>query len=148
MPGKSPFDDEYRDCLRAHYAHVIRQHDVRTERTLRGVLKEVGFGDDELAELKVTATAHIDDVGADYMPDPALVEQIAALGAAAAANEAAVNPGGVLGDGEPVPPELAAQDLHLAHRHEHAHDPEAAEVDDADHEPPEPNSGVVQLSMF
>ncbi|MFN8527763.1 MAG: hypothetical protein U0670_04045 [Anaerolineae bacterium] len=68
MPGKSPFEEEHRECLRAHYTHVIRENETRTERTLKGVLKELGFRDDEIAELKVRATAHVDDSGPRVCP--------------------------------------------------------------------------------
>ncbi len=144
MPGKSPFSDHWRDCLRSHYTYVIHQNDIRTERTLRGVLIEVGFREDEIAELRVMATAHVDDVGADYIPDPALISQIAALSAAAAANEAAANPGGMIGGGELVALDVAAQDPHLAGRHNQTdHDQDAH-----DDQPPSADPGVKQLSMF
>ncbi len=151
MPGKSPFEDEYRASLRAHWKYVIRQGDKRTERTLRHVMKQLGFREDELTQLTLAATAHVDDMPDGFAPDPAMIEQIAALGKIAAANEAAVNPGGVLGDGEPLPPEEAALDLHTAHRHEHALDPEAieAEADSAENEPDEPaEDAPTQLSFF
>jgi hypothetical protein len=65
----NPFDDEWRDCLRAHYAHVIRTGDKVTEPSLTVVLHQVGFSDSELAELRVLATMHVDDVPADFVPD-------------------------------------------------------------------------------
>ncbi len=148
MPGKSPFADEYRASLRAHWKYVIRQGDKRTERTLRHVMKQLGFRDDELAQLTLDATAHVDDMPDGFTPDPVMVEQIAALGKIAAANEAAVNPGGVRADGEPLPPEEAALDLHTAHRHEDALDPEAIEreAEEADDEPDA--DAPTQLSLF
>jgi hypothetical protein len=142
MPGTSPFSQHWRDCLRAHYQYVVQQDDQRTERTLRGVLHEVGFGEDELIQLRVMATAHIDDVGADYIPDPALMAQIAALERAAAANQAAVNPGGMAGDGESVDPDMAAHDPHMAGRHEQGEDEAPAD------EPPLADPDVKQLSLF
>lgn len=63
------FADEWRDCLRAHYMHVIRAGDQTTEPTLRVVMHDAGFTDDELALLRVQATMHVDDVGADFVPD-------------------------------------------------------------------------------
>ncbi|MFN8527764.1 MAG: hypothetical protein U0670_04050 [Anaerolineae bacterium] len=65
--------------------------------------------------------------GPGFVPDPEIMETIAAIGDAAAANEAALNPGGV-SDGEPVPAEIAAQDLHLAGRHVGADDPAVIEA--------------------
>jgi hypothetical protein len=52
---ESPFADEWRDCLREHYKHVIREKDTSTEETLRPILEQVGFREDELSELKVLA---------------------------------------------------------------------------------------------
>jgi hypothetical protein len=69
MP-ESIFADEWRDCLRAHYTHVIRAEDKLTERTLRGVMiHEAGFTEAELKELQVRATAHVDDAPDDFVPD-------------------------------------------------------------------------------
>jgi hypothetical protein len=69
MPGPSPFADDWRDCLRAHYQYVLRSSDTTTERTLVGVLQEVGFSDRELAELKVLATLRSDELPPDFVPD-------------------------------------------------------------------------------
>ena len=69
MPGPSPFTDDWRDCLRAHYQQVVRNQDHVTERTLVGVLHEVGFTESEMAELKVLATLRADELPADFVPD-------------------------------------------------------------------------------
>jgi hypothetical protein len=69
MPGPSPFTDDWRDCLRAHYQEVVRNQDHVTERTLVGVLHEVGFSESEMAELKVLATLRVEDVPPDFVPD-------------------------------------------------------------------------------
>ena len=74
MSEKSIFSEDWRECLRSHYTHVVREQDVKTERTLRGVMHNVGFGDDELNELRVLATMHVDDVGADFVPDLQILE--------------------------------------------------------------------------
>lgn len=76
MPGKSPFRDDWLSCMRAHYVHVIRTNDTVTEKTLRGVLKSVGFSDSELTELYVEASMHVDQVGADFVPDPEMIESL------------------------------------------------------------------------
>lgn len=49
--NKNPFYDEWRDCLRQHYRHVIRTHDDITEPTLRGVLHSTGFSDEDIDDL-------------------------------------------------------------------------------------------------
>lgn len=74
MPGESIFADDWRDCLKAHYSYIVHEQDVRTERTLLGVMQDVGFNEDELKELRVHATMHIDDVGADFVPDLEILE--------------------------------------------------------------------------
>ncbi len=74
MPGKSPFSEDWRDCLKAHYTHVIRTNDVRTEKTLRTVLHECGYNDARINEWYVLATMHVDDVEPDFVPDLELVQ--------------------------------------------------------------------------
>jgi hypothetical protein len=76
MPGQSIFADEWRDCLKAHYLYVVREQDVRTERTLRGVMHNVGFSDDDLNELRVRTTMHVDDVGTAFVPDLEILKTI------------------------------------------------------------------------
>lgn len=78
MPGKSPFSEDWRDCLKAHYTHVIRTNDVRTEKTLRTVLHECGYNDAQINEWYVLATMHVDDVDPDFVPDLELVQPEAA----------------------------------------------------------------------
>ena len=63
------FADEWVDCLEAHYMHVIRTKDKVTEPSLTIVMHSAGFSDNQLAELRVRATMHVDDVGADFVPD-------------------------------------------------------------------------------
>ncbi len=69
MPAQSIFADEWRECLRAHYSYVQRLDDKVTERTLRGVMLEVGFTEAELRELTVLATMRVEDVADDFVPD-------------------------------------------------------------------------------
>ena len=63
------FADEWMECLESHYMHVIRINDKVTEPSLSIVMHSAGFSDTQLAELRVRATMHIDDVGADFVPD-------------------------------------------------------------------------------
>jgi hypothetical protein len=119
MAGKSPFADDWRDCLRAHFMHVIRTNDVRTEPTLTGVLLNAGFTEAELRELKLMATMHVDDVPADFVPDLEILSPEPAVFAAVEV---------------PPPAEEAQPD-----------EPEEAVEDD---EPPHNDDGPVQLSLF
>lgn len=63
--SRSIFYQHWRACLREHYLHVIRTHDHITEPTLRGVLKETGFTDEEIEALREEARqaplVHYDD---------------------------------------------------------------------------------------
>lgn len=68
------FADEWRECLQAHYIHVIRNRDKVTEPSLTVVMHQAGFSDSELAQLRVRATMHVDDVGADFVPDLTVLE--------------------------------------------------------------------------
>lgn len=74
MTEKSVFSQEWRDCLQAHYMHVVRSGDKVTLPTLTGVMTDAGFSEAELNELYVRATQHVDDVPDDFVPDEAVVE--------------------------------------------------------------------------
>ena len=68
------FADEWIECLEAHYMHVIRINDKVTEPSLSIVMQDAGFSDAQLAELRVRATMHVDQVGADFVPDLNVLE--------------------------------------------------------------------------
>jgi hypothetical protein len=59
------FAEEWRACLRAHYQYVIRNEDKVTERTLVGVLHEVGFTDDDLSQLGSASNTNPEESGSD-----------------------------------------------------------------------------------
>jgi hypothetical protein len=46
------FEEDWRNCLRAHYFHVLRERDERNERSLITVLKQTGFTDEEITALR------------------------------------------------------------------------------------------------
>ena len=52
---ESPFAEEWRDCLRQHYKHVIKKKDTSTEQTLIPILQYVGFRENELLDLRKQA---------------------------------------------------------------------------------------------
>ena len=140
MPGSSPFADDWRDCLRAHYQYVTHNQDTVTERTLVGVLQEVGFSDSELAELKVLSTLRADELPPDFTPDldalkAQAVEQMQQESAAPA----------------PAEPEAAifAAAMPDAVPEQEDSAPEAVADDANEEEPPDYRSdGPEQLSMF
>ena len=94
------FEAEWRECLEAHYMHVIRNRDKVTEPSLTVVMHQAGFNDSELAELRVRATMHMDDVDADFVPDLEVLVQteepriiaISAPGVPPAAVETVIEP--------------------------------------------------------
>lgn len=65
----SMFSDDWRDCLEEHYKDVVRRNDTLTERTLTGVMHDVGFDDDALRDLKLHATMRAEDLDGDFVPD-------------------------------------------------------------------------------
>lgn len=69
----SVFSDEWRDCLREQYKHVMRQDDQLTRRSLVKVMYQVGFSDDDLERLGVEATMRAEDMPDDYVP-PQIME--------------------------------------------------------------------------
>ena len=69
MDQQSVFFEEWIRSLREQYKHVVRQDDRVTLPSLTSVMLDVGFGEDELAQLRVEATMHVDDVGADHAAD-------------------------------------------------------------------------------
>ncbi|MBE2267438.1 MAG: hypothetical protein IAE80_04350 [Anaerolinea sp.] len=141
MPGKSPFSDDWRDCLKAHYTHVIRENDTRTEKTLRTVLYECGFSADDLKAWYVLATMHVDDVSPDFVPDAEIV-QAAAQQPEAKSPPVAVAVSVAVAE---VPPVVDASFEPLVKEADDVPTPEDAPPEDDP--PPDPN-GFTQLSLF
>src|SRR6185369_10425565 len=77
MPGQDIFADDWRECLRAHYKYIIGSNDKVTEKSLNEVMAQAGFTEAELYEMRLEVTMHVDDSGADYVPDAAVVEYFA-----------------------------------------------------------------------
>lgn len=74
MERRSIFFDEWIRSLREQYKYVIRNNDTVTLPSLTAVLHDVGFTDDELAQLRIEATMHVDDVGADHVPNMQILD--------------------------------------------------------------------------
>lgn len=74
MDSRSVFFDEWLRSLRAQYKQVVRNDDRVTLPTLTAVLQNVGFGEAELAQLRIEATMHVDDVAEDFRPDMQILE--------------------------------------------------------------------------
>ncbi len=69
MDHRSVFFDEWIRSLREQYKHVVRRNDKVTLPTLTAVMQNVGFSEDELTQLRIEATMHVDDVGKDFVAD-------------------------------------------------------------------------------
>ncbi|MGQ9886914.1 MAG: hypothetical protein ACUVSX_00350 [Aggregatilineales bacterium] len=95
----SIFTDDWRACLREHYMYVVRTGDRVTLPSLTLVMHEIGFTDDDLAELRVLATMRADDMPPDYVP-PEIAAPRAFPAAALDETEAAALP---VEDDEPEP---------------------------------------------
>jgi len=75
MDSRSVFFDEWLRSLREQYKHVVRNNDRVTLPTLTAVMQNVGFGEDELAQLRIEATMHVDDIPPDFRPDLQILDQ-------------------------------------------------------------------------
>jgi hypothetical protein len=69
MSDNNIFADDWRDCLRAHYSHVVRTEDHVTEPSLHKVMNAAGFSESELAEMRVRATMRADEMPDGFEPD-------------------------------------------------------------------------------
>ncbi len=78
MDQSSVFFNEWLSSLRAQYQHVVRTDDKVALPSLTAVMRQVGFGEDELKQLKLQATLHIDDVADDFVPDLAILDKMPA----------------------------------------------------------------------
>lgn len=159
MAEPSIFADEWRECLRAHYTYVVRMNDRGTERTLRGVMLEAGFSEDEVRELYVLATAHVDDMPADFAPDTSVLA--GKPEAEAAYVQAVISPAVVAPETvEPEPlAEVVGGELVEVEAAETGVitelpvvmdlvDDEAAAVEPADEDAPPNDPDITQLSLF
>lgn len=139
----SVFTEEWRDCLRAHYTSIVRNDDRTTEHTLRGVMIEAGFSEDELKQLYVLATAHVDDVGADFVPDmDVFAEESAPVSVAVVVPQAMIE--AELIEAAHPQDEASVSAEADAEMDEREPDDEA----EAEAKPPSDDPGVTQLSLF
>lgn len=76
MDTQSVFYEEWLRSLREQYKHVARQDDRVTMSSLTAVMLKVGFRDDELAQLRIEATMHVDDVGEDFSADMTILDGV------------------------------------------------------------------------
>ena len=78
MDSRSVFFDEWLRSLREQYKHVVRNNDMVTLPTLTAVMQNVGFREDELTQLRIEATMHVDDVPDQFAPDMKILDPVPA----------------------------------------------------------------------
>ncbi len=74
MEPRSVFFEEWLRSLREQYKLVLRQDDRVTLSSLTAIMLDIGFSEDELAQLRIEATMHVDAVGADYVADMEILD--------------------------------------------------------------------------
>jgi len=145
------FRDEWLECLRAHYMHVIRTNDRVTLPSLTVVMGQAGFIESELAELRVRATMHIDQVGADFVPDMHVLESVSQAEENAEARtfagaEIAAEAVEVLPEPDVIPAEEVV--VELPPEEEIIENVVEDVIGDTPQEPPPPDDAPKQLSLF
>ncbi len=77
MDQRSIFFDEWLRSLREQYKHVVRSNDQVALPTLTAVMHNVGFGEDELNQLRLEATMRADEMPDDFRPDLSIINKAA-----------------------------------------------------------------------
>jgi hypothetical protein len=132
MSDENVFADEWRECLREHYKFVVKENDNVTRQSLTKVLlsDHVRFNEDELQHLYIEATMRAEDQDGDTLPDVNAVasdvaqlqqdgttfevhpaECTCALCSPAQAQIDAVLETGHDADGQPLPPDMPAEEI-------------------------------------
>ena len=112
MSALNIFEEEWRDCLRAHYFHVIKERDTNNEVSLISVLIQTGFTEDDIAAMRAEVLAEL-----DWTPDEPPIESAETAG------------------GEPAEDPVAAQPEPLVQ----ATEPESAAPESSEPPPDEPD---------
>ena len=60
MSDQNLFAEDWANCLRAHYAHVIHEHDDNNEKSLITVLLQTGFTEDDIQEMRAEAIGEME----------------------------------------------------------------------------------------
>lgn len=76
MPDASPFADDWRDSLEAHFKTVSRLGDSTQRADARAALQQAGYSREQIALLYVEATMDPDALPDDFSPDLAMIETL------------------------------------------------------------------------
>lgn len=134
--SRSLFFDDWQDCLRAHYVHVVRTQDTLTQPTLRQVLLNTGLSEDDLRALEAYALDQ-------PPPDPA-AEDADRLPTEEAAPYAEVE----YDENQPLETVAAEDEEYLAEGDDDNGYDDTATLDDSDDWDEPDDSGGAQLTMF
>lgn len=146
--NQSIFGDDWRACLREQYMQVVRIGDAVTLPTITLVMHEVGFTDDELAELRIRATMRADDMPDDFVPPEVRATAIPGVDLPAADDLDDEDDLPPLPIDEPTLPDEALFILD-AEVEDAEVDDDAADADADEEDPPAPDpDGPQQLSLF
>lgn len=66
---RSIFADEWRACLIEHYKMAVRTGNRAKREEARQTMQDAGFSEEELSQLYLESTMHVDDVPDDFVPD-------------------------------------------------------------------------------
>lgn len=115
MDPRSAFYEEWLRSLREHYKQVVRSDDRLTLSSLSMVMRKVGFREEELARLRIEATMHVDDAGADYRADMNILDSVKSAQAHPAEclcpECVAIDESQFDEEGQPIAPDPAAHDF-------------------------------------
>ncbi len=75
-PGPSIFSDEWRAQQEAHYQYVIRTGNAKRRNDIKQVMRDLGYDEQEIAQLYMQATMHVDDMPDDFVPDLETLEAL------------------------------------------------------------------------
>lgn len=142
------FADDWRDCLAAHYMHVVRTEDHITRPTLTRILQDAGFEDAELNELSIRATMRAEDMPDGFVPDMDILDHTHEHHDHAADEEATIYALGEipeqLDDPEPDAIELTADEALL----EDINNPDDLDITIPQADDAEDDINAGQLSLF
>ena len=134
----SVFSDAWRQCLREQYKTVIRENDRITRKSLDTVMSQVGFTEDELKQLIVEATMHVDDVEAEFVPELDILQ-------ADTSPQVAPDDGKTF---QPHPLECQCADCMALPLAPHDDEGQPIPADEVDPERPDEDDSPQQMSMF
>jgi hypothetical protein len=142
MSTTNIFEEDWRDCLRAHYFHVIKERDENNERSLVTVLLQTGFTEEDIAALRNAALAEY-----GWQPETPATEVGAALEPSDLAEMPAEGEAQVERAATPVESVEAAAEESGSDAAADATPPDSGSVstDSDNDEPPAP---LVQMSLF